>query len=279
MATAVFVPLSAFLRSPSFRWAVGGWSFFIAENVILSENRGYLIQMLGDEGYHAAYGTLSTAAMVSVAYAYRYKLGASPYSSGVPLFHKGMAFVSVSLGLILVSQTLPKFQLPVTMVSPPPSITNNPTVAVPNNRSFRVQCPFDFTDKKLSHGAVHGIERITRHPGLWSMGFVGLGQSFMMLGNPAKKAFWCMPLLVAWIGGSHTDSRHRRGMGGTLRPEEDAMSSNVPLIALLRNAGASGSMSWDEFKVLNAFIAVAMSGLWVWRTGRVPKPMIMAMAK
>ena len=27
------------------------------------------------------------------------------------------------------------------------------------------------------------------------------------------------PALVAWLGGSHTDSRFRRGMGGTLHPE------------------------------------------------------------
>ncbi len=29
------------------------------------------------------------------------------------------------------------------------------------------------------------------------------------------------PALVAWLGGSHTDSRFRRGMGGTLHPEYD----------------------------------------------------------
>ena len=27
------------------------------------------------------------------------------------------------------------------------------------------------------------------------------------------------PAVVAWLGGSHTDSRFRRGMGGTLHPE------------------------------------------------------------
>ena len=34
--------------SPAMRWAVGGWSFFIAENAILSENRSFLIDSLGD---------------------------------------------------------------------------------------------------------------------------------------------------------------------------------------------------------------------------------------
>jgi hypothetical protein len=34
-------------------------------------------------------------------------------------------------------------------------------------------------------------------------------------------AFQSGPALVAWLGGSHTDSRFRRGMGGTLHPEYD----------------------------------------------------------
>lgn len=29
------------------------------------------------------------------------------------------------------------------------------------------------------------------------------------------------PSMVAWLGGSHTDSRFRRGMGGVLHPEYD----------------------------------------------------------
>lgn len=41
---------------------VGGWTFFIAENLILSENRDFLVGELGETTYRNLYGTLSTAA-------------------------------------------------------------------------------------------------------------------------------------------------------------------------------------------------------------------------
>lgn len=44
--------LSALLKSKDMQWAAGGWIFFVAENAILSENRTYLIQELGDDNYH-----------------------------------------------------------------------------------------------------------------------------------------------------------------------------------------------------------------------------------
>ena len=53
-------------EASTMRWAVGGWSFFIVENVVLSENRARVIALLGDDEresrYHALYGSLSTAA-------------------------------------------------------------------------------------------------------------------------------------------------------------------------------------------------------------------------
>jgi len=41
---------------------VGGWTFFIAENLILSENREYLVGELGERSYKNLYGALSTIA-------------------------------------------------------------------------------------------------------------------------------------------------------------------------------------------------------------------------
>eukprot|EP00429_Kryptoperidinium_foliaceum_P035047 CAMPEP_0176166482 /NCGR_PEP_ID=MMETSP0120_2-20121206/85149_1 /TAXON_ID=160619 /ORGANISM="Kryptoperidinium foliaceum, Strain CCMP 1326" /LENGTH=72 /DNA_ID=CAMNT_0017504031 /DNA_START=12 /DNA_END=227 /DNA_ORIENTATION=+ len=58
------------LKYPAIRWAAGGWAFFIAENAILSENRTYLIQELGDDRYHLVYGTLSTIATASIGYSF-----------------------------------------------------------------------------------------------------------------------------------------------------------------------------------------------------------------
>jgi hypothetical protein len=289
--------LSTVLRSSAFRWAVGGWSFFIAENVVLSENRSLLIEHLGDDGYHAAYGTLSTAAMASVAYAYMTKLGSPVSTLAMPsLPHRVAAMCVLSLGLGMASQTLPKFQLPVTMVTATTANNNNTTttndssthgfgvgpspspVAAPKN-TFKVQCPFDFTDKPSgdsNNNNVRGLERISRHPGLWSMGLVGVGHSFLVPHVP-KKAWLCMPLLVAFVGGAHTDSRYRRGMGGTLTKERDEATSNVPFWAMMQRGGWTELM--QELKPLNAAMAVGVAGVWVWRTGRVPKARVMGMTR
>ena len=268
---------TSIVRSSSFQWAVGGWSFFIVENLVLSENRGFLIEKLGDDGYHAAYGTLSTAAMASVAYAYFTKLGAGPmlWVGKPPLSHKIAALSLLTLGLGMASQTLPKFQVPVAIV--PTSTTQiDPTAGPTTSKSpmsFKVRCPFDFTDKPSDDGAIHGLERISRHPGLWSMGLIGFGHSFLVPNVP-KKAWLCMPLLVAMIGGGHTDSRHRRGMGGVLMSERDRLTSNIPFAAMLQNGGW-GELA-NECKLLNAAISAGVAGVWVWHTGRVPKAVIMA---
>ena len=52
------------------RWAVGGWTFFIAENFLLSENRTWLIDEIGDDNYHLVYGFFSTVACSSIGYGY-----------------------------------------------------------------------------------------------------------------------------------------------------------------------------------------------------------------
>lgn len=269
--------LPTVLRSSAFRWAVGGWSFFIVENVVLSENRTLIIGYLGDDGYHAAYGTLSTAAMASVAYAYMTKLGSPVSTLAMPLLpHRMAAMCFLSLGLGMASQTLPKFQLPVTMVTATTATSTPSPVAAPK-KTFKVQCPFDFTDKPSGDGnTIRGLERISRHPGLWSMGLVGVGHSFLVPHVP-KKAWLCMPLLVAFVGGAHTDSRYRRGMGGTLSKERDEATSNVPFWAMMQRGGWTDLM--QELKPLNAAMAVGVAGLWMWRTGRVPKVRVMDMSR
>ena len=109
--------------------------------------------------------------------------------------------------------------------------------------------------------------------GLWSMGLVGFGHSFLVPNLP-KKAWLCMPLLVAMIGGGHTDSRHRRGMGGELTSERDKLTSNIPFAAILQNG------DWrelaNETKLWNAVISTGVAGVWVWQMGRVPKAVVMA---
>lgn len=78
--------------------------------------------------------------------------------------------------------------------------------------------------------------------------------------------------MVALLGGAHTDSRFRRGMGGNMSEEYDRFTSNTPFVAML--SGAQGNVMdvlkdfSEEIKPLNAMIAVGVSGLWVLGRGR-----------
>ena len=69
--------------------------------------------------------------------------------------------------------------------------------------------------------------------------------------------FYTFPAVFAAIGSSHQDYRYRRGSGGSLTPEREAVTSNVPFAAL-----ATGRQSWsklsDEFKWMNAGAAVLL---------------------
>lgn len=270
------------------KWAVGGWSFFIVENLVLSENRSYLISRFGDDAYHLAYGALSTAAMTSIAYAYVRKVRNSEpllwsLTCPAPLGAKVAGFVCLGLGLGIASQMPPSIQIPVHFVGENVDAPGEVGDAAPlssagplhidgrEKKGWQVRCPFDFTDNKETNSPVHGLERITRHPGLWSFGLLGLGNAFLVP-SLSQRAWLAMPALVALIGGAHTDSRFRRGMGGELPEEYDRATSNVPFFALA--SGYQGNVLdvarelWVEAKPLNAMIAVGVSGIWVLRKGR-----------
>ena len=179
---------------PLVRWAVGGWTLFVVENAVLSENRTWLIDLMGDENYHTFYGTFSTIATVSIGYAYfkitrklppmpsrlkRWKSSASPpVSAGIG------SWICMSTGLVMASQVAPTFQIPV-------SFTENSAGSLQMN--VQVRCPFDFNDKRLESSdpfSARGLERISRHPGLWSFGLMGMSQSFLA---PT------IPLQVWWL--------------------------------------------------------------------------------
>lgn len=272
------------------KWAVGGWSFFIAENLILSENRTFLIDKLGDDAYHAVYGTLSTIATASIGYAYLYKIpkNAPPllWTAAVPLASRLAAWAFLSLGGSMASQALPKIQIPVAYISSGSESTKIsaeektkvPVTPQPAKASlgWKVQCPFDFTDAKAGSSVddPHGLDRISRHPGLWSMGLMCLGQACLLPSVP-QKVWWSMPVMVALIGGGHTDSRYRRNMGGTLLEEYDAKTSNVPFVALFKNGGWKELSA--EIKPLNALLATSIATIYVLRRGRgVPASVLSA---
>mmetsp|Transcript_20796 Transcript_20796/g.51567 ORF Transcript_20796/g.51567 Transcript_20796/m.51567 type:complete len:273 (-) Transcript_20796:152-970(-) len=254
------------------RWAAGGWTLFVVENAVLSENRTWLIDSMGDDNYHAFYGTLSTIATVSIGYAYykitrkappippqlrRWKAHASP-----PIFACIGSWICTSVGLVMASQVAPTFQIPVSL--------SRGTDGSPQ-MNLQVRCPFDFNDKRLDSNdpfLPRGTERISRHPGLWSFGLMGMGQSFLAPTVPLQ-IWWLGPALVAWLGGNHTDSRFRRGLGGTLNPEYDSQTSNIPFVAMItgRQTNSWGGLG-KELKPVNTTLAIVTSSLWVLRRMR-----------
>ena len=179
------------------RWASAGWVFFIAENAVLSENRTALIDAMGDDNYHVLYGTISTTATAAIGYAY-FKISSASSSSTIPsslvlwrhrptLLAGFGGWVLITTGMIMASQAAPKVQIPVALDG--------------SNNSISVRCPFDFSDKHSANGItnggnvgwdgqVHGLDRITRHPGLWSIGLMGLGQAFLSPNIPLR--LWWM---------------------------------------------------------------------------------------
>eukprot|EP00527_Entomoneis_sp_CCMP2396_P001394 CAMPEP_0198138152 /NCGR_PEP_ID=MMETSP1443-20131203/1572_1 /TAXON_ID=186043 /ORGANISM="Entomoneis sp., Strain CCMP2396" /LENGTH=264 /DNA_ID=CAMNT_0043799807 /DNA_START=40 /DNA_END=834 /DNA_ORIENTATION=+ len=257
--------LRRLLTSSEVRWGTAGWSFFIAENFFLSENRTFLIDYLGDDNYHLMYGTISTIATASIGYSY-YKLKKlqpkiSP--SSIPTGNLVVAWGLVSVGLGLASQALPKMQIPV-------AIKNSAN----GGSKLQVLCPFDFADKHRDSGdgTIRGLERVSRHPGLWSFGLISAGNA-MIQSNMALRMWWCGPAAVAWLGGMHTDSRFKRGMGGQLDPIIESQTSNIPFLALLSGKQGSPITSFSnlqaETKPLNALIAVGAATAFILSRGRI----------
>ena len=267
------------------KWAVGGWIFFIAENAVLSENRQFLIADVfgNDDLYHAVYGACSTAAMASIVYSYRRLVQQSnPFlvvASSLSPLRLGGAFVTLSVGLVLASQAAPKLQLPVETSVVPSTTTSTTTTEdaspSPSSWNLKVRCPFDFTDQRTKNpsnedSSVHGLDRVSRHPGLWALGLSAAGNA--LLQPTLGLQIWMLgPLAVAALGGAHQDSRFRRGLGGTLEPQYAAMTSNVPFAAMLSGKqGADSLMTWltQELKPINAAIATGMAAVWVLSRGR-----------
>ena len=204
------------------RWAIGGWCFFIAENTLLSENRALLISKLGDEErYRMLYGACSTTACASIAVGYHRTRGAAPLqwaaSASPPGVRVATCFVLQAIGLAGLLQSVPKLQIP---YGPADVREDRPHAAA---KPWAVRCPFDFTH----HDGLHGVQRVSRHAGLWSFAAICLGAAAVVPSVPQASCL-AMPTLVAFLGGAHTDSRHRRGIGGELPASLEAMTSNVP---------------------------------------------------
>jgi uncharacterized membrane protein len=246
------------MQSKGVRWISFGWASFITENVIVSDNRTQIIEAFGDDTYHALYSLLSTAAMGSIGYGYiRYGRGMGPQLSRPISSVNG--YLLQSMGLMGLSQLLPKFQIPVEASndvekSPVPSSTTSfslPSFTLPT--SFSLRCPMDFKPKDVPADGIYGMDRISRHAALWSFGFICLGHAATtVMVTEIVMGSW--PVVFAYIGGRHQDHRYRQNRGGSLTEEKEEKTSNIPFVALL-----TGKQSWEplltEIKWENAGIS------------------------
>ena len=262
------------------KWIAGGWAVFLAENVILSENREWICRYYGEKMYHGIYNTLSSAACLSILFGYFKHKGkgrkwANFTKGSAPMPLRIGSIVLQTFGVVCFSQLLPKFQIPVSLdrsgdVKVAYEPTNNSKVndglsektqgrgAVPSASqpkfTFKARCPMDFRSKPdLSPDEVYGVERITRHHNLWALASLGVGTALV---TPfiVESMFFAGPVVLSTFGTAHQDSRYRRNMGGTLTPEKEKITSNIPFVALL-----SGRQDWnklfDEIKWLNGGLA------------------------
>ena len=159
------------------------------------------------------------------------------------------AFALQSLGLIGISQMAPKLQMPFQIMTssdasaadssaasgaPPPSSTTAAAPAAPSGVRFKAQCPIDFAAGRNADSnatdaePARGLERVTRHPQLWSLALLGCGAAVASPFVTERLLFGAGPLAMASLGAAHQDSRYRRGSGGQLTPERDAATSLVP---------------------------------------------------
>ena len=265
---------STLLAHKGVRWVALGWSGFLAENVVMTHNRTTLISAFGETTYYRVYAGLSTLASSSILYGYVRSRGQGPRMPivlGASPLGRVAAFSLQALGLIGFSQALPRMQVP--FVAGPASAPAAENAArglqeasraaiatdIPAGQSlsFQVRCPFDFRGDSMPPNTIHNVERVTRHPQLWSLAALGAGAA-LRAQVVAEAIFFGFPTIFALVGGAHQDYRYRRGSGGALSPEKDAVTSHVPFVALV-----TGRQSWtalfDEIKGLNATTAIAIA--------------------
>jgi hypothetical protein len=171
--------MTSLLTHRGVRWTALGWATFIAENLVLSQNREHIINSLGDDNYHMIYNVLSTAACSSIAFGYFKfgKFGGPSFQPRSLLVHV-LSFAIQAMGLVGLSQLIPALQIPVGVISQnKPSSQSSESSKAGKEKEIKlyVRCPMDFKQKHASADGLFGVERVTRYPALWAMGFVGLG--------------------------------------------------------------------------------------------------------
>lgn len=251
--------MRAILSDKGVRWVSFGWTAFIAENLIVSENRDYIISLYNERQYHTLYNTLSSAACAGLLYAYIANRKRGPVLPPASSGRKAFAFLLQTVGIVGLSQLAPRVRSPFA----PTVETTQPSVGPPSVSSdsskIQFRCPMDFRAADIPADGVFLMDRVTRHPSLWFASFVSFSAALNAV-YATKVAMFSFPIVFAYIGGWHQDQRHLRGSGGYLAKEKYSITSNVPFVALIQ-----GKQSWkdlaSEVKETNLGLAVFVSSV------------------
>ncbi|MDP2437645.1 MAG: NnrU family protein [archaeon] len=239
-----------------------GTGGFMAENLVLSANREWLIERFGDSNYHRGYSILSTAACLTAALGvWQGQRASGPVLHGAPRRLLGLGLAMA--GVAGASQFFPRLQPPVEVRLPryqevQEAISSGLTKKeggeegddqkeAAHQAMFSARCPIDFRPRDQPADAIAGLQRITRHPMNYSLAalLLGLGlrarsQAALVLG--LSSATWAV------VGSAHQDARYRAGSGGQLTPQREGRTSNLPFQALLEGrqewAPLSAELKW-----------------------------------
>ena len=234
------------------RLVLFGMGGFILENLVLSENRDFLIEKFGESAYHNGYSVLSTLALGTTGlgvYRGHRAIAQGPGNIRVSFPIRTMGLFFQILGAAGIVQFLPGVQPPIQIQDKPKYDTSSQQSEHPSTPRFAARCPIDFKPRDVPADGIYGLQRITRHPMNYSLAFFFLG---MGIKSPAQSPRLFALLFLAWamIGSAHQDKRYRRGSGGSLTPEKERITSNFPFLALIQ-----GHQSWsslqDELKWWN----------------------------
>ena len=106
-----------FLQEKGVKWILSGATFFIAENLILSENREKIISHFSDDIYHNIYNFFSLASTASILFGYfRYGYRKGPIIQTPNYLQQFGGFSLQFFGFGLLSQSFPSLQIPFTFV-------------------------------------------------------------------------------------------------------------------------------------------------------------------
>ncbi|KAI8612054.1 hypothetical protein BC830DRAFT_1138482, partial [Chytriomyces sp. MP71] len=242
---------------PGSKWIFLGWSGFIAENLLLSENREQLVARVGEDQYRAAYGTLSTLACSSIVYGFVvHGFRTGPTVAPVPV--RGAAFAVQALGLaMLASSALPKLQVPVSVARSPASSSAPSSPAPVPQPTLKLLCPVDFAHARNAEPNEMGLKRITRHPQLFALGLTALGTA-LSTSFLTTRILCGFPIVFAVIGGAHQDVRFLRS--GSYSHDYVDSTSLMPFVALM-----TGNQKWSdlasEIKWVNVSLGVLVAGM------------------